>query len=152
MRYIFERRAVAASLIALVVVVIVVVLLFVLHSSSPTSTTGTTLTPTTQKYIPPVTNTPAAAKAVSKNEAIFADQDVALTTLELMKGSTVVTQALVNEAIAKVPTAKGMTATVVGGKATLKMAVTLNNQTSYACATFTGTSVKHGVTILASCP
>jgi hypothetical protein len=151
-----RTMAVVGGVVALLVVIGVSFALLG-GSSGPISPTSYTIAgangvTTSTGNTTPVTNAPSANGAVSKDEAIFIDQDVALSTFHLLHGSHVITQRIVDQAMAGVPGSKGMTATVVAGKVTLKMKVSLGGQTSYACATFSGTSISREPTILASCP
>jgi hypothetical protein len=149
----FTKKSATITIIV-IVIVIALVLIFTLggfKSNPSASSVGTGVTATTTKYVPPITNTPAAASQVAKNDGVFAEEDVAMTTLQLMDGSTTLNQALVNKAIASLPSAKNVTATVKGNTVVLKDTVTIGSQTSSACSTFTGATLKNGATVIA-CP
>jgi hypothetical protein len=137
--------------IVLAVVVATVVGLLLFWPSSPATGPGQTSTSTTQKYIPPVTNTPSSASQVAKNEAVFADERVAMSVLGLMAGHDTLSENLVQKAIAAATGVTGMTSTYSKGTVILRDQISINGQTGTACASFTAASLSGGATIIA-CP
>jgi hypothetical protein len=138
--------------IVLAVVVATVVGLLLFWPTSPAATgPGQTGTSTTQKYVPPVTNTPSSASQVAKNEAVFADERVAMSVLGLMGSRGVITENLVQKAIAAATGVTGMTSTYSKGTVILRDQISINGQTGTACASFTAASLSGGATIIA-CP
>lgn len=148
--YITRTKMIVAVALAVVVAVVVALILF--YPSSPAATGpaqgGTT---TTQKYVPPVTNTPSAAAQVAKNEAVFADERVAMSVLGLMGSHDTLSESLVQKAIASATGVSGMTSTYSKGTVILRDQISINGQTGSACATFTAASLSSGATIIA-CP
>ena len=148
--YITRTHMIIAMCVAAVVVAAIALILFWPNSPSTTGP-GLTGTATTQKYIPPVTNTPAAASQVAKNEAVFADERVAMAILALKGPSGALSENLAQRAIAATADVSGMTASYDKGTITLRDQISINGQTGTACASFTASSLSGGATIIA-CP
>jgi hypothetical protein len=138
--------------ICVAVVVAVAVALILFWPSSPAATgPNQSGTVTTQKYVPPVTNTPSAASQVAKNEAVFADERVAMSVLGLMGSHDTLSENLVQKAITSATGVSGMTGTYSKGTVILRDQISINGQTGTACASFTASSLSSGATIIA-CP
>jgi hypothetical protein len=147
--YITRTQMIIAALAAIVVVLAIILLW---PAATPTTTNpDQSGTNTTTKYIPPITNTPSAANQVAKNEAVFADERVAMDVLSLMGSHDVLSNALVQRAIAATTDVTGMTATYAKGTVILRDQVSINGQTNEACVQFTAQSLSGGPSVIA-CP
>lgn len=152
--YTFSRRTFVIAVVAVALLVVGLFYFISRGSSTPSSTgPGNLITPTT-KYIPPITSNPAAAAQVAKNEAFFAEQRVASATLQLLGGSHVITQAIVNKAIANTSTSSGptITATVHSGAVLLRGTLTIAHQTAVACASFSASTLLVSGAQMVACP